>query len=90
MCSSIAPLTCPVSLIAAAQTYSSLLMVVVASLLPTLYYKFANLMTATGGANSPGSSHISQISHSVRTYNIFSISSLLMGVDPDRDNPAFR
>lgn len=91
MCPSITLLIYPVSLIAGAQTYSSLLMLVLASLLPTLFYKFTNWMTTSGVTNPEGSSsYIPEISHCVRTYHIFSISSLLMGADPGRDDPAFR
>ena len=88
MCPSITLLTCPVSLIAAAQTYSSLLMVVLASLLPTLFYKSINLMTTTGLTNKE-ESHILKTSHGVRRYDIFSIPSILMGADPGCSDPAF-
>jgi hypothetical protein len=84
MCPSNTPLlTCPVvttSLIAAAQTYSSLLMLVVAPLLPTLFYRFANKDESTS---------ILEISHIVRT-NLMSIPPLLMAAEPDCDGPAFR
>ena len=83
MCLSITHLlTCPVvttSLIAAAQTYSSLLMLVVASVLPTFFYRFAG---------TKGSSYILRMSHFVRT-NIFFKLSLLMAADSDCVGPAY-
>ena len=84
MCPFITPLlTCPVvtmSLKVAPQTYSSLLMLIVASLLPTLFYRLTNMKEG---------SHILKMSHFVRKFFIF-IPSLLMETDPDCDNPACR